>query len=186
MQKDTLGQSGSGRRAVHQRALWLFGLLLCTAALGSDAPGVGQPAPALVVPELDGHVFDLKALRGRVVIVNFWATWCAPCRAEMPRLDAFYRRYHAQGFELLGMSVDDKTDAPAVQKIMKSFSYPAALAADAKINGFGAPVAVPLTWIIDARGTIRVRLLAGNAVTEAALEQQVVPLLQQAQAGPHS
>jgi cytochrome c biogenesis protein CcmG, thiol:disulfide interchange protein DsbE len=185
MQKRRMDLPGSGRRGVHVRALWVIGLLVCAAAHAGDAPAVGQPAPVLVVPQLDGHVFDLKALRGHVVIVNFWATWCAPCRAEMPRLDAFYRRYHAQGLELLGMSVDDKADTAAVQKIMKSFSYPAALASDAKVNGFGAPVAVPLTWIIDARGAIRVRWLAGNAVTEATLAQQVVPLLQPAQGGSH-
>jgi cytochrome c biogenesis protein CcmG, thiol:disulfide interchange protein DsbE len=147
-------------------------------AVRADAPvAVGSPAPALVLPQLDGQVFDLHALRGHVVIVNFWATWCAPCRAEMPRLDAFYRRYHARGVELIGVSVDDKDDAPAVAKVMKSFSYPAGLAANARSNGFGPPVAVPMTWIIDARGAIRERLLAGNSVTEQSLEQQVVPLL---------
>ena len=161
----------------------LAGALLPMRALAGDAPvRVGERAPALVVPRLDGAVFDLAALRGKVVIINFWATWCSPCRAEMPQLDAFYKRYRARGLELLGVSVDDAQDRDAVVRIMKSFSYPAALAAAAKVNDFGAPVAVPMTWIIDATGVVRARLIAGNAVTAQSLEQAVLPLLPQPQA----
>jgi thiol-disulfide isomerase/thioredoxin len=138
---------------------------------------VGRAAPALIVPQLDGRLFDLAALRGKVVIVNFWATWCSPCRAEMPRLDAFYRRYHGRGLELLGLSVDDPGDRGAVVQVMKSFSYPAALASSARTDDFGPPLAVPMTWIIDSSGIVRARLVSGNAVTEQSLEQAVLPLL---------
>lgn len=161
-------------------------LLALAAGMPSRAeapPAVGQAAPPLVVPQLDGHVFDLATLHGQVVVVNFWATWCSPCRAEMPRLDAFYRRYHARGLELLGVSVDERSDLEAVRTIMRSFAYPAALAADAKRNAFGPPVAVPMTWIIDTRGIIRARLIAGNAVTEEALERSVLPLLPAGRSG---
>jgi cytochrome c biogenesis protein CcmG, thiol:disulfide interchange protein DsbE len=152
----------------------------CVAASTATAPvEVGRPAPALIVPRLDGSTFDLAALRGKVVIVNFWASWCSPCRAEMPQLDAFYRHHHAQGLELLGLSVDDPQDRATVVRIMKSFSYPAALAVAAKVNDFGEPLAVPMTWIIDAKGVVRTRLVAGNAVTAQSLEQAVLPLLPQ-------
>jgi cytochrome c biogenesis protein CcmG, thiol:disulfide interchange protein DsbE len=159
------------------------GLLACAALMGAWAradappPQVGGPAPALVVPQLDGHVFDLAALRGKVVIVNLWASWCAPCRTEMPRLDAFYRRYRARGVALLGLSVDEVGDRSAVRAIMQKFSYPAALAADAKRNDFGPPLGVPMTWIIDPAGVVRARLTAARAVTEQSLEQEVLPLL---------
>ena len=149
-------------------------------ALSADAPvRVGERAPPLVVPRLDGGVFDLAALRGKVVIINFWATWCSPCRAEMPQLDAFYKRYRARGLELLGVSVDDAQDRDAVVRIMKSFSYPAAMAEAAQANDFGAPAAVPMTWIIDAKGVVRARLIAGNSVTLQSLAQAVLPLLPQ-------
>src|SRR5579863_4006985 len=150
--------------------LVLLALAAGTLSRAAAPPALGQAAPELLVPQLDGRLFDLAAQRGQVVIVNFWATWCSPCRAEMPRLDAFYRRYHARGLQLLGVSVDERSDLNAVQTIMKSFAYPAALAVDARRNGFGPPAAVPMTWIIDTRGTIRARLIAGNAVTGQSLE----------------
>jgi len=147
------------------------------AAAAAPPVEVGHAAPSLLVAQLDGRPFDLAAERGRVVIVNYWATWCSPCRAEMPVLDAFYRRYRARGLVLIGVSVDDAQDRAQVAGIMTKFTYPAALATDAKVNGFGPPVAVPMTWIIDTGGIVRARLVAGNAVTEASLEQAVLPLL---------
>jgi cytochrome c biogenesis protein CcmG, thiol:disulfide interchange protein DsbE len=156
----------------------LFAALL-SAAASAAAPGaeVGHPAPALVVPQLDGREFDLRAQHGKVVIVNYWASWCAPCRAEMPVLDSFYQRYHSQGLVLLGVSVDDVHERAAVIRIMEKFGYPAALAANAKVNGFGPALAVPMTWIIDATGVVRARLVSGTAVTEQSLSRAVLPLL---------
>src|SRR5262249_2431015 len=138
----------------------MAGTLLTVRAL-ADARRVGQRAPALVVPLLDGRTFDLANERGKGVVVNFWATWCSPCRAGMPRLDSFYKRYRARGVELLGLSADDANDRAAVADVMRHFSYPAALAANARVNEFGEPVAVPVTWIIDAHGMVRARLVAG-------------------------
>jgi cytochrome c biogenesis protein CcmG/thiol:disulfide interchange protein DsbE len=112
---------------------------------------VGQAVPALVVQELDGQLFDLSTLRGKVVIVNFWAIWCPPCRQEMPVLDAFYRRYHGRGLEMIGLSVDRSHDRNDVRTLMQSFSYPAAMLSDAKVNGLGAPSFLPVTFIVDAR-----------------------------------
>jgi thiol-disulfide isomerase/thioredoxin len=163
--------------------MWLALAIAAMHAAVADAPvHVGGRAPALIVPTLDARVFDLAALRGKVVVVNFWASWCSPCRAEMPQLDAFYRQHHAQGLELLGLSVDDPQDRPTVIQIMKGFSYPGAMAVAAKSNGFGEPVAVPMTWIIDTAGVVRARLIAGNAVTVRSLEQAVLPLLPQPKA----
>jgi cytochrome c biogenesis protein CcmG, thiol:disulfide interchange protein DsbE len=168
---------------MNTRKWWLCacvagGALLATAsALAGAGVTVGSPAPPLIVTQLDGHEFDLARERGKVVVVNYWASWCSPCRAEMPALDKFYRRYQGQGLVLLGLSVDDAHDRAAVADIMRKFSYPAALAAGAKANGFGPALAVPMTFVIDATGVVRARLVSGTAVTEQSLEQLVVPLL---------
>lgn len=164
----------------------LAAVLACAALLARASVEIGQAAPALVVTELDGTVFDLAAQRGKVVVVNFWATWCSPCRAEMPTLDSFYKRYRDKGLVLLGLSVDDAHDRAAVAEVMKKLSYPAALAAGAKTNGFGPPLAVPITYVIDDKGTVRARLLASKAITEQTLSDTVLPLLpKSALAGEH-
>jgi len=138
------------------------------------APEIGKPAPALVVTQLDGQTFDLAAFRGKVVLVNYWATWCAPCRKDMPKLDAFYRRYHAQNLEIIGISVDRKSDLGKVREVMASLAYPVALLKDVTDNGFGEPDGVPITWIIDVDGKVRDMMID---VRDELLNGIVVPLL---------
>jgi peroxiredoxin len=154
-------------------------LAAAPAVLLAAPPTVGQTAPALIVQQIDGSQFDLSKLRGKVVLVNVWATWCSPCRGEMPTLNAFYRRYHSRGLDLLGLSIDEPSDAAQVQQVMRQFSYPAALASGARVNGFGDPIAVPITYVIDAKGVIRAQLQAEgpSGVSEQALQAAVLPLL---------
>jgi cytochrome c biogenesis protein CcmG/thiol:disulfide interchange protein DsbE len=175
--------NGHSRPSSRVPALWLAlatSMAASPAAVQAAPPVAGQPAPALIVPELDGQVFDLAKLRGKVVLVNVWATWCSPCRIEMPTLDAFYRRYHSHGVELLGLSIDEASDAARVHQVMSRFSYPGALESAARVNGFGEPVAVPVTYVIDGTGVIRAQLEAQgpSGVTAQALDRAVLPLLQ--------
>ncbi|MGH8291407.1 MAG: TlpA family protein disulfide reductase [Steroidobacteraceae bacterium] len=173
------------RQGPYRALLLTCALMLSAAPLGAAGtaratpPAVGQPAPPLIVPELDGHAFDLAKLHGKVVLINFWATWCSPCRLEMPTLNALYRRYHARGLDLLGLSIDEAPDAGRVRQVMRQFGYPGALASAARVDGFGEPVAVPITYVIDASGIIRAQLQAEgpSGVSRQALEQAVLPLL---------
>ncbi len=137
-------------------------------------PELNKAAPTLVVGALDGTTFDLAKQRGKVVLVNYWATWCAPCRKEMPKLDAFYRRYHSQGLEMIGISVDEARDFEKVRKVMASLSYPGATLKSITDDGFGPPEGVPITWIIDADGEVRDRMID---VRDDLLNGIVVPLL---------
>jgi cytochrome c biogenesis protein CcmG, thiol:disulfide interchange protein DsbE len=139
---------------------------------------VGQSAPPLAATELSGQGFDLNALRGHVVIVNFWATWCAPCRAEMPALNAFYQQYRNQGLDMIGISADRPRDRSDVVKVMQAYAYPAAMLRDANPNGFGAPEALPETFVIDGTGVVRAKFRPDQTgVTEQSLAAAVLPLL---------
>jgi cytochrome c biogenesis protein CcmG, thiol:disulfide interchange protein DsbE len=140
------------------------------------APEIGEAAPPLVLTAIDGTSVDLAKLRGKVVLVNFWATWCVPCRKEMPILDAFYRRHRGQGFELIGISIDFARDAAKMRKMAAGISYPAAWINDISVNGFGAPEGVPVTYVIDAEGIIRDKFIA---VPNKLLNDVVVPMLAQ-------
>ena len=142
--------------------------------LSYAAPEISEAAPALVLTTLDGHTFDLANLKGKVVLVNYWATWCAPCRKEMPKLDAFYRHYHSQGLELIGISIDFPRDFAKMRKAAQQVSYPTAAAKDISDDGFGTPKGVPITWIVDGEGKVRDRMIE---VRDELLNGIVVPLL---------
>lgn len=155
-------------------AAWFLALALAILAAPGQARAasakVGAPAPAMVVRTLDGQTLDLASLRGRVVAVNVWATWCAPCRAEMPMLDAFYRAHRAEGFELVGLSADRSRDIAEVRKVMSAFSYPAALLSQAKVDDLDQPRVLPLTYIVGRDGVVRAVFGGtGKALSEADL-----------------
>jgi len=140
----------------------------------SAAPEMSEAAPALVLTTLDGRSFDLAQLKVKVVLVNYWATWCAPCRKEMPKLDAFYKRYHDRGLEIIGISIDFDRDLDKARRVAQGVSYPMAFAKSISDDGFGIPKGVPITWIIDGDGKVRDRMIE---VRDELLNGIVVPLL---------
>jgi cytochrome c biogenesis protein CcmG, thiol:disulfide interchange protein DsbE len=144
----------------------------CAPVSASDL--VGRPAGSLVLKTIDGKAFDLRALHGKVVLVSYWATWCEPCREEMPTLSTFYRRYHARGLEMIAISVDRPRDRPRVVRASKVLSYPTAMLNEIAVDGFEEPDGVPLTWVIDRNGMVRNKLIA---VDEQLLAKTVLPLL---------
>ena len=158
-------------------------LLMSCAALFAPrmayaAPKLGEAAPALSLTTFSGQSFDLSALKGEVVIVNFWASWCAPCRAEMPALNSFYQAHHGQGLEVIGVSADRSRDREDAVKLMRDVSYPGGMLGEAKANGFGAPGSLPITYVIDKGGIIRGVLTPDKEpLTDASLSALIFPLL---------
>jgi len=142
--------------------------------LACGRPILGQPAPSLVLTQTDGKVFDLSKMRGKIVLVNYWATWCAPCKKEMPLLNAFYRQHHVEGLELIGISTDRPKDFAKMRKMSRTLAYPTALSNQISNNGFGPPEGFPLTYVIDGNGFVRDKFIE---VRDELLQSVVLPLL---------
>ena len=138
------------------------------------APSMDAPAPLLVLTDFNGGTFDLSRMRGKVVLVNYWATWCAPCRKEMPILDSFYRQHHDQGLELIGISVDHRQDFAKMRKVSGTLAYPTTSIDRVSDDGFGPPQGFPLTYVIDRQGVVRAQFVD---VDEKLLRDIVLPLL---------
>jgi len=154
----------------------LVRLSTCDFAWGS--PALDQPAPSLTAVELDGQVFDLSKMRGKVVLVNYWATWCGPCKKEMPTLNEFYRRHHSEGLEIIAISTDRPEDYGKMREMSRTLAYPTALFEKVSDNGFGAPEGFPLTYVIDSNGIVRDKFVE---VRKQLLRDVVLPLLRDRQ-----
>ena len=135
---------------------------------------VGQPAPALIARSFDGQTIDLGGLRGKVVVLNFWASWCGPCRSEMPLLDAVARDYRDRGVEVVGLSADDPHDRRDALKVARGVGYRTGLLTEASVNAFGAPQVLPLTYIIGPTGTLAAVLSANRGPLSAAQLREAI------------
>ncbi len=153
-------------------------ILATLAALIAAAPAV--PASlAVSAKTLDGGAFSLAAARGDVVIVNFWATWCAPCRVELPAFEAYYQAHQADGLRILAVSEDSATDTKAVMAVAAAYHLPMALDRNARYSNSIHPSQLPLTLIFDRAGALRFdsRRVKGGAIDGATLAGIVDPLL---------
>lgn len=168
------------------RKLSVAVLLLLTVAGGvaqaqEAASLVGRRAPEFSLEDVHGARVDLQADRGKVVLLNFWATWCGPCKVEMPRFMEWQKEYGARGLQVIGVSIDDGA-APVRSFVEKlHLDYPVMMG-DAKLGErCGGVLGVPVTFLIDRKGTVRarfdgeehlpaeeraIRTLLGNPVTE--------------------
>jgi cytochrome c biogenesis protein CcmG, thiol:disulfide interchange protein DsbE len=132
----------------------LLGLL--TASAGAQQPLVGKPAPQFVRNDLDGRPVDLAALRGKVVLLNFWASWCGPCLVEMPRFAA-WRRDLAPNLTVLSVSMDDEPETAVRVRRKLALDYPILMADAPLANDYGGILGLPVTFLIDRQGTVRSR-----------------------------
>jgi cytochrome c biogenesis protein CcmG, thiol:disulfide interchange protein DsbE len=135
-----------------------------------------RSAPRYAVTTLDGAPLTADSLRGRVVLVNFWATWCLPCRAEMPLLERMYARHRDRGFVVLGLSVD-RGDLAAVRAFLRArgVTYPVAVVGGDVQRAFGGVRGYPTSILIDRAGVVRHTVIGPLAA--ASLEPAVRRLL---------
>jgi peroxiredoxin len=122
---------------------------------GSQAGAEGTAAPDFTLPDLDGHSVSLADFRGKVVVVNFWATWCPPCRAEIPDFVRMQARYRERGLEFVGLSLD-AGGARDVRPFADEHdvNYPMLIADEKIANAYGGIVGIPTSFVIDRQGKI--------------------------------
>jgi thiol-disulfide isomerase/thioredoxin len=127
--------------------------LLSFAAVAADI--VGQPAPDFALRSMKGPSMRLSEHLGEVVLINFWATWCGPCRQEMPLLDAIYTKYQRAGLIMLGINIDDdQGDAVEMAKTLK-VSYPVLFDDRKDVSRAYQLGSMPLTVLVDREGVVR-------------------------------
>ncbi len=135
----------------------LTGFALAVLATSSLAASdlAGLPAPDFALKSSTGENLRLSEYRGDVVMINFWATWCGPCRQEMPLLDQLYTRYERVGFSLLGVNIDD--DSSRALDMMKELgvSFPVLFDARKEVSQLYNVDAMPVTVLVDREGNVR-------------------------------
>ena len=134
---------------------------------------MGETAPPLALPDLSGRTIDLATLRGKVVAVNFWASWCGPCQAELPALAEVWRTHRDRCFELLGVA--EESGREDVAAMARDIPYPILFDAGASaLRPWGVP-AYPRTYLIDAEG--KLRHVFSGALDQRELTDAIRPLL---------
>jgi thiol-disulfide isomerase/thioredoxin len=134
-----------------------------------------RPAPTFTRNDLSGKLVDLRAFRGQVVLLNFWATWCGPCRLELPRFAAWQTQYGPRGLQILAVSMDD--DPAPVRALVRQLNldFPVVMGDQPLGTLYGGVLGLPQTFLIGRDGTVRARL-KGEADLQS-LESRVRRLL---------
>jgi cytochrome c biogenesis protein CcmG/thiol:disulfide interchange protein DsbE len=144
------------------------------------APQVGFLAPSFTLRELAGQTVNLSDYQGQVVLVNFWASWCPPCRAEMPAIQKLYQTYQSQGLVVLAIDASNQDRLDAMKTFLGSFthSYAILLDTNGEVNRLYAVSFLPTTFFIGRDGIIRDQVV-GGPLTIAGLSTRVEAMLQE-------
>jgi peroxiredoxin len=144
-------------------------------AAASAPTGLGKPAPDFTLQSTDGKTLHLSDFRGKAVVVNFWATWCQPCKIEIPWFVELQKQYGPQGLQILGISADEDTSAEDLDKFAKDIgiNYPVLLRKEEVEQAYGGIVGLPVTIYVDRDGKVvdKVVGLKGRAEIEDDIKQ---------------
>jgi cytochrome c biogenesis protein CcmG/thiol:disulfide interchange protein DsbE len=162
---------------------WFLIFSICTGGvflLSRCSKGEKEPFPGLApdfsLKSFDGKEITLSQLKGKVVLLDFWATWCGPCKESIPHLIQLYKNYRERGFELVGMNVD-KGDREAVHRFVMSMDipYPVVTAPEDVVRSYRV-TGIPATFLIDKEGKIREKLVGFSGAIARQLNTRVADL----------
>lgn len=142
-------------------------LLFLLMGMGSRPPQAGSPAPDFTLQDLEGRPVRLADYKGKVVLINFWATWCEPCKKEMPEIQAAYEQHKGEGFVVLGINFGEKPKG--AEKLVKAMGLTFPILIDRKVEvaeRYGV-INLPVTFFIDRDGIIRERVFGGTLTKES-------------------
>jgi len=145
-----------------RRALMLAATSLSMSAIGTLWPcaaranqlEIGHPAPVLVLHTLDGQTISTADLIGKVVIVTFWASYCEPCRDELPLLSAYAKKHAQSGLQVLGFCIDPSENLEEVRNVAKTLAFPVGLLGTPYAGGYGRIWRMPVSFVIDRAGNL--------------------------------
>src|SRR5437660_2678942 len=149
-------------------------LIVLSGLLGMAArpPLLGSPAPEIVLKDLQGRDVKLSDLRGKVVLVNFWATWCKPCKEEMPAMQASYDKLRDKGFVVLAVNELEDTARVAEHIRTHGHTFEVVMDHDNQVANMYGVVGLPASFLIDPQGIVRERI-SGSLLTESHIEEMV-------------
>jgi peroxiredoxin len=152
-------------------------MLLCLFVPPAGSASVGDPAPDFSLPTLKDRTVSLGEFKGKVVLLNFWASWCAPCQEELPELQKIYHKFHDRGFELIGINVDKKR--ANAEKFAKRFAltFPVALDPEASTIEAYLGRAMPMSYLIDREGVVRQLFFGFNRKKLPGMETAIMEAL---------
>jgi len=169
------------RPTIVRSAVCLAGLLAFTLAAckpNADPATLAPPktAPVWKLKDLDGQLVSSDQFNGKVVVIDFWATWCPPCRAEIPGYVALQEKYGKDGLAMVGISLDSQGPEEVKQFVAKNhMNYTVVMGDESVVAAFGGVEAIPTTFIVDRQGNIRDQKVGAEEL--AAFEQRLRPWL---------
>jgi len=151
--------------------------------LGYNLTAISKPipAPGFTLEDMDAKKFSLKDYRGKVVLLNFWATWCPPCRREMPSIERLYQHFKDKGFIVLALNQMEDGDQvfTYTAELEVAPTFPILFDKDSDVSRAYSVLGLPTTYLIDKKGNIRFRAIGGREFDHPEVEKQILQLIQE-------